>query len=118
MSRRIARRDAIKAGAAGAGLLFVAPEILAAGKSPKREDLIPPWPGHHREWIIAAKTGKPTLCNFDCAGALIEHNLLALVAYRVGKRLEWDAGHLKAVDCPEADAYIRKKYREGWVLDG
>jgi len=82
------------------------------------EDLIPKSPGHHNEWIIGAKTGKPTLCNFDYSGALIEHNLLALVAYRVGKKLTWDAENLKATNCPEADRYIRKQYREGWVLDG
>jgi hypothetical protein len=87
-------------------------------RSPKQQDLIPPSPGHHEEWIDACKTGKPTLCNFDYSGALVEHNLLALVAYRVGKKLEWDAKNLKATNCPEADQYIRKTYREGWVLNG
>ena len=87
--------------------------------SPKSEkDLIPRSPGHHKEWIIGCKTGKPTLCNFDYAGALMEHNLLALVAYRVGKKLEWDAPNLRARGAPEADRYIRKEYRRGWVLDG
>jgi hypothetical protein len=86
--------------------------------SPKPDDLIPPSPGHHEEWLIACKTGKPTLCNFDYSGALIEHNLLALVAYRLGKKLEWDAKNIKATNCPEADQYIRKTYREGWVLNG
>lgn len=86
--------------------------------SPKAKDLIPPSPGHHEEWIIGCKTGKPTLCNFDYSGALIENNLLALVAYRVGQKLEWDAKNLKATNCPEADKYIRKQYRQGWVLNG
>jgi len=86
--------------------------------SPKKEDLIPPSLGHHQEWIVACKTGKPTLCNFDYAGAMIENNLLALVAYRVGQKLEWDAQNLKATNCPEADKYIRKQYREGWTLNG
>ncbi len=87
-------------------------------QSPKPEELIPPSPGHHREWIIGCKTGKPTLCNFDYSGALIEHNMLAMVAYRVGKKLEWDAKNLKATNCPAADEYIRKTYRKGWVLNG
>jgi hypothetical protein len=85
--------------------------------SPKPDDLIPPSPGHHEEWLIGCKTGKPTLCNFDYSGALIEHNMLALVAYRVGKPLQWDARNLKATNCPEADQYIRKTYRKGWVLN-
>jgi hypothetical protein len=79
---------------------------------------IPPSPGHHQEWIRACKTGAPTLCNFDYSGMLIEHNLLGNVAYRVGKRLEWDPESLKAKNCPEADQYIRRAYRKGWVLDG
>ena len=92
-------------------------------KSPKKEDLIPPSKGHHREWIEAAKTDKKTGCNFDYAGTLVEHNLLALVAYRVGKSLngkplEWDAKNLKATNCPEADPFIRKTYRQGWTLNG
>ena len=87
-------------------------------KSPRSEELIPTSLGHHKEWIVACKTGKPTTCNFDYSGALIEHNLLALVAYRVGKKLKWDAENLRATNCPEADQYIRKTYRKGWVLNG
>ena len=87
-------------------------------KSPTPDELIPPSPGHHNEWIIGCKTGKPTLCNFDYSGALIENNMLALVAYRVGEKLEWDAKNMKATNCPEADRYIRKTYRKGWVLNG
>ena len=87
-------------------------------KSPKAEELIPPSIGHHKEWIVACKTDKKTLCNFDYSGALIEANMLALVAYRVGMKLEWDAKNMKATNCPAADEYIRKTYRKGWVLNG
>jgi len=87
-------------------------------ESPEADELIPPSPGHHQEWITACKTGKPTLCNFDYSGALVENNMLALVAYRVGQKLEWDAKNLKATNCPEADRYIRREYRPGWVLNG
>jgi len=87
-------------------------------KPPRKEDLIPASPGHHEEWIAACKTGSPTGCNFDYSGALIEANMLALAAYRTGKPLEWDSKNLKATNCPEADQYIKKTYRQGWVLDG
>ena len=72
--------------------------------------------GHHQEWIHACKTGEPTLCNFDYSGALVEHDLLGTVAFRTGTRLEWDAEHLQATNCPGADQFIRKSYREGWTL--
>jgi predicted dehydrogenase len=85
---------------------------------PAPEPKIPPSPGQQQEWVRACKTGSPTLCNFDYAGALVEHNLLGCVAFRVGKKLQWDAAALKATNCPEADRFIRKQYRRGWELPG
>ncbi|MDE2127375.1 MAG: Gfo/Idh/MocA family oxidoreductase [Armatimonadetes bacterium] len=80
---------------------------------------VPPAPsipasiGHHREWIEACKNhGQPRpLCNFDYGGPLSEKVLLANVAYRSGKKLEWDSASLCARGCPEADAFIRPHYR-------
>ncbi len=77
---------------------------------------IPESIGHWKEWIAACKTGAPTTCNFDYSGALSEANQLGLVAYRLGKKIEWDAKKLKAKNCPEADQFIRHKYRKGWKL--
>jgi len=82
------------------------------------EPTIPPSLGHHQEWLHACKTGEPTLCNFDYSGKLIEHNLLGNVAYRTGKKLQWDPKNLKATNAPEADQFIRREYREGWSLEG
>jgi len=86
--------------------------------SPKPEDLIPKSIGHHREWIEACKTGKPTTCDFDYAGRFIENNMLALVAYRTGEKLQWDEKDIKAANSTQADKYIKKTYRQGWVLNG
>jgi predicted dehydrogenase len=72
--------------------------------------------GHYAEWIHACKTGAPTLCNFEYAGWLTESNHLGNVAFRAGKRLEWDAAKMKATNCPEADAFIHREYRKGWKL--
>jgi hypothetical protein len=89
----------------------------------KFKDFKPPEPviakslGHHQEWLQACKTGAPTLCNFDYSGTLVEHNLLGTVAFRAGKKLQWDAENLKARNCPEADRFIRRSYREGWTLE-
>jgi len=72
--------------------------------------------GHHQEWIDAIKGGKPSLCAFDYSGPLAETVLLGNVAFRVGKKLEWDAKSVKASNCPEADRFIHKEYRKGWSL--
>jgi len=72
--------------------------------------------GHHKEWIEACKTGGPTTCHFGYSGPLTEAALLGNVAYRVGRKLEWDWMHLKATNCPEADRYIQHHYRRGWEI--
>jgi len=85
-------------------------------------DFTPPQPfiknsiGHHKEWIEACKTGGPTTCGFDYSGPLTEAALLGNVAYRVGKKLDWDSIHFKARHCPEADEYLQHQYRKGWKL--
>ncbi len=91
------------------------PDSEFAGFKPP-ERTIPESIGHHAEWIAACKDGRPTTCNFDYSGALTESILLGNVAYRVGRKLQWDAANLKAVGCPEADAFLRREYRKGWTL--
>jgi hypothetical protein len=78
---------------------------------------IPASIGHHLEWLHACKTGAPTTCNFEYAGWLTEANHLGNVAYRTGKKIEWDPKALKASNAPEADQYIKRDYRKPWVLE-
>lgn len=72
--------------------------------------------GHHNEWIKACKEGTPTTCNFAYGGMLTESVLLGNVAYRTGKKIEWDAAALKISNVPEANQYLRREYRQGWQL--
>jgi predicted dehydrogenase len=88
----------------------------------KFRDFKPPAPtipkslGHYAEWIHACKTGAPTTCNFDYASRLTEANHLGNVAYRVGKKLEWDGLTGTVTNAPEAAPLIRRTYRKGWTL--
>ncbi len=77
---------------------------------------IPKSRGHHQEWIHACKTGESTTCNFLYSGPLTIANHLGNVAYRAGAKLEWDPAQLKARNCPAADRFIRREYRQGWKL--
>lgn len=77
---------------------------------------IPASIGHHQEWIEACKMRGETTCNFDYSGALAETVLLGNVAYRVGHELQWEHQSLQATNCPEAEQYIRREYRQGWEL--
>ena len=83
----------------------------------KRPDpFIPDSIGHHREWLRACRTGDPTTCNFEYAGALTEANHLGNVAYRCGKKLTWDPAKLEVTNVPEAARLVKRTYRKGWEL--
>lgn len=76
---------------------------------------IAPSPGHHLEWIHACKTGAPTTCSFDYSGPLTEANHLGNIAYRLGRKIQWNPETLQA-DGTGADPLIRREYRKGWSL--
>jgi predicted dehydrogenase len=72
--------------------------------------------GHHAEWLAACKGGKPALADFEYSGWLTEANHLGNVAYRAGKKIEWDADKMVAKNAPEVTKFIRREYRKGWEL--
>jgi predicted dehydrogenase len=91
------------------------PESNFAGfKAPART--IPDSIGHYEEWIQACKTGGPTTCNFDYAGALTEAVLLGDVAYRAGRKIEWDAGSMTIKNDPAAMNFVAREPRKGWAV--
>ncbi len=77
---------------------------------------IPASVGHHQEWINACKTGGATTCNFAYSGPLTIANHLGNVAYRAGRKVEWDAKKFRAGNVPEIDRFLGRKYRRGWSL--
>ena len=80
------------------------------------DPFIPRSTGHHQDWVIACKGGAPTLSNFEYAGLLTEANHLGNVAYRAGKKIQWDTKEMRATNAPNAERFIRRDYRKGWNL--
>ena len=77
---------------------------------------IPRVEGHHADWLLACKGGRPACSNFGYGAKLSELVLLGNVALRCRKRLAWDAAAMKATNAPEADVYLKETYRAGWEL--
>jgi predicted dehydrogenase len=80
------------------------------------EKFIPDSPGQHQQWLNSCRTGDPTDSPFSYSGPLTEANHLGNVAFRAGKKLEWDVKKMTATNCPEADQFLGREPRKGWEL--
>jgi len=72
--------------------------------------------GHDKEWFRACKGGQPGGANFEVSGLITEALLLGNVALRFKESIKWDSDSLKVTNIPEANKFIRRDYRQGWVL--
>jgi len=101
-----------------AGPMDLYPKAKFANYTPPPRTL-PRFPGEYRQWIQAIRTDNQAKAEmpFSYSGPLCETLALGNVAYRVGKKLNWDPMHLKATNAPEADKFIQGSYRRGWELD-
>ncbi len=90
-------------------------EKFKSYKQPPRQ--LPRSAGFMRDWIDAAKGGRPASSNFSASAPMVEVILLGNVATRIGKkRIYWDGKAMKATNAPEAEQYIQHDYRKGWSL--
>jgi hypothetical protein len=83
-----------------------------------KDKAIPPLGDFQQEWIDACKGDLRTSCDFDYAGVLNEMMVLGLVAYRVGKKLDYDGEAGQVTNSAEGADLLGREYREGWVLNG
>lgn len=72
--------------------------------------------GQKNEWIEGIRGGPKPLSNFEYASLLAETVLLGNVAIRSGKILEWDGPNLRVKNDKDANQFIRREYRKGWVV--
>ena len=68
--------------------------------------------------VRAIKTGEPAMSNFpNYAGPLTETILLGnLAVWADGKKIEWDARHLRARNAPEVDRVVRPHFENHYSL--
>jgi hypothetical protein len=82
------------------------------------KDLIPPLGHFQEEWINGCKGDLKTSCDMVYSGTAIEQMHLGLVAYRVGKKIQYDGKVGRVTNSAEANALLSREYRKGWPLNG
>jgi predicted dehydrogenase len=82
------------------------------------DKLIEPMGDFQAEWINACKTDLKTSCDFEYAGSKMELMMLGLVAYRAGKKLDYDGKTGRVTNDADANQYLKRNYRDGWIIDG
>lgn len=114
----------------GSGILFVGSKgmllsdygkhVLMPEEKFKDFERPAPWvpdsPGQQLEWVQAVKNRTPTASPFSYAGLLTMGNLVGVLAYRTGKRIEWDGEKLEAKNNSFANSLVDRKPRAGWSL--
>ncbi len=74
---------------------------------------------HYLQFVEACRGNGKTSAPFDYAGPLTESVLLGCLATRFPRQtLTWDPISLKVTDVPEANAFVRRRYRSGWEVQG
>lgn len=74
-----------------------------------------PQRNHYHHFVDACLGGEKTESHFAQTGPMTEAILLGTVAIRVpGVTLEWDAKKMKFPNHPEAEQFLKRKYRKGW----
>jgi predicted dehydrogenase len=116
----IGEKGTIMAGCYGESPRLVPESAMKKYKKRPRRTLerIPEGPdGHEQDWIRACKGGKPASSNFEYSGPLSEMVLMGNLAVRFPDReLLWNGAAMEVTNDKDANAYVRRQYRDGWHL--
>jgi hypothetical protein len=69
---------------------------------------------HEMNWVDAAKGKTEASCPFEYAARLTEVMLLGVVSLRAGKKIVYDAEHMRVTNDDAANEYFRRAPRSGW----
>jgi predicted dehydrogenase len=73
-------------------------------------------PGHQQNFINAVKSRKQPESNLAYAREMTLPMHLAIISWRLGRKLEWNAEKEKFSDDKEANDLLSRKYRKKWDL--
>ncbi len=94
-------------------------KLLPEKKFKGRELPEPPPADHYLSWVDACRGAGATSAPFESSGPLTEVVLLGTVALRCpGETLLWDGAAMKVENHEAANAFLRRRYRAGWEVEG
>jgi predicted dehydrogenase len=106
-------------GSHGAGSCHLLPDSLSeqyGGKNAPAQK-IERVKGHAWDWAEAIRSGRKAGSDFSYGGPLTEIGLLGVIAIRFpGQTLRYDGKAMRFTNHPEANTYLRSKYRAGWSV--
>lgn len=68
-----------------------------------------------QDFIAAIESGSSPVSNVESAHYSTNLSLLGMLSYKIGRSIEWDGDKEVIVNDPEANALLKRKYREPWV---
>lgn len=83
---------------------------------PRPAASIPDSPGHIREFLDSVKSRKLCTCDVEYGHKLTKAGLLGNIAYRTGRKIEWDDTREQIVNDKAANAFVMRKYRKPWKV--
>jgi predicted dehydrogenase len=73
-------------------------------------------PGHQQNFINAVKSRIQPESNLEYAREMTLPMHLALISYRLNRKLKWNSRREKFIDDKEANQYLSREYRKKWDL--
>jgi hypothetical protein len=76
--------------------------------------VIPPSPGHHREWLDGIRARKQPSCSVEYHSKIDMAINLAMLSLKLGRSVRFDPAKETIPDDAEASRLIKPQYREPW----
>ena len=73
-------------------------------------------PGHQQNFVDSVKSRKHPESNLEYVRGMTLPMHLAIISWRLGRKLNWNPDKEKFIDDKEADALLSRKYRKAWDL--
>ncbi len=90
------------------------PEFMT-GKIPQKSTAAYVSESHKDNFFNAIRTGRPTICPAEIGASTCNMCIIGNIAYKLGRKLEWDWQKLEFVGDAEANKYLWRENRGEWA---